>query len=110
MRMKWNTLPVLASVDVASSKSVESGGEKILTKANEHVPFLTGELEGTGHVSTDGPEAAISYDTVYAAKLHEHPEYNFRGQGRGRWLQEAVDDSAGTETLEAMAGPMREAL
>ena len=107
MNMKWSPVLAIASAEKGGHEAAEGGAEKVLEKANEHVPLLSGTLEGTGTVSTAGSEAAISYDTVYAARLHEHPEYNFRGQGRGRWLQDAVDEHEGV--LEAMAESMREA-
>jgi len=30
----------------------------------------------------------VSYDTPYAARLHEHPEYNFQNGRQGKYLEE----------------------
>ena len=38
------------------------------------------------------PEISISYDTPYAARLHEHPEYNFREGREGKWLENALNE------------------
>lgn len=46
----------------------------------------TGTLRGSGAVQrADDPEqgAAVTFDTPYAARLHEHPEYNFTEPGTG---------------------------
>lgn len=100
IKFNWNGVKIMSLIDAQSNEAAMQGAHSILDRANEHVPLETGELMGTGQISIDGSEAAISYDTVYAARLHQHPEYNFRGQGRGRWLQDAVDEHA--ETLAAM--------
>jgi hypothetical protein len=105
----WKGGLVGAIVESSGRESVQAAAERVLARANEHVPYRSGALESTGKVSTDGLEAAISYDTVYAARLHQHPEYNFQGKGRGRWLVEAIEmDRA--NILESMAGPYRNAL
>lgn len=67
-------------------------GEYLLEEANKTVPYRDGILESSGTTSTDGKTVCVSYNTPYARRLHEHPEYNFRGKGRGKWLQLTFED------------------
>ncbi len=36
-------------------------------------------------------EMYVSYNTPYAARLHEHPEYQFQDGRQGKWLETALD-------------------
>lgn len=47
-------------------------------------------IESQSVVPAETPEdgAAVMYDTPYAAKLHEHPEYNFQGGRKGKYLED----------------------
>ncbi len=47
-------------------------------------------------------EVYISYNTPYAVRLHEHPEYHFKQGRRGKWLEEAISKVApGIEAIIA---------
>lgn len=92
IKFNWHGAKILSIVEAASHEGVKAAAEDVLRRAQMHVPLDVGTLMGTGKVSVDGSEASVSYNTVYAAKLHQHPEYNFQGQGEGRWLQNAVED------------------
>lgn len=105
----WKGGLVGAVVEAAGRESVVAAATRVLARANEHVPFRMGILEDTGKVSSDGTQAVISYDTAYAARLHQHPEYNFQGKGRGRWLTLAIEADK-SDTLEHFAGPFRDKL
>lgn len=64
--------------------------ERLLALSAEVVPLDQGTLLGSGSVTpaTDPEEgAAVTYDTPYAARLHEHPEYNFQGGRQGKYLE-----------------------
>lgn len=95
-------------------RAVKIGAEVLLEKSKLHVPHDKGMLENSGATSSDAtdpnnPVATTFYDTPYAERLHEHPEYNFQGKGRGKWLQSAKDES-GAQILAEMARILREAM
>ena len=48
----------------------------------------------------------IYYDTPYAARLHEHPEYNFQHGRKGKWL-ENTNKEKGPEIIEIVADQLR---
>lgn len=65
--------------------------ERLLTLSAAAAPLDTGALIGSGQVepAVDPEEgAAVIYDTPYAAKLHEHPEYNFQGGRQGKYVED----------------------
>ncbi|MCK2024061.1 hypothetical protein KZC52_14070 [Microbacterium sp. kSW2-24] len=67
-------------------------GERLLALSAAEVPLDQGTLMGSGAVSTplggEGIEAQVTYDTPYAARLHEHPEYNFQDGRKGKYLED----------------------
>lgn len=67
-------------------------GERLLALSAAEVPLDQGTLMGSGSVSTplgggDDVEVQVVYDTPYAARLHEHPEYNFQNGRSGKYLE-----------------------
>lgn len=84
----------LSAVQNALADSLEEGLEELRRRADEHVPHDEGNLELSGGVYVDRGEleGAVYYDTPYASRLHEHPEYNFQGKGQGKWLENATKD------------------
>lgn len=65
--------------------------ERLLALSNEEAPLEFGTLIGSSTVvpATDPTEgAAVTYDTPYAARLHEHPEYNFQNGRKGKYLED----------------------
>lgn len=55
------------------------------------VPHDEGTLQNSGTVeSMPNGDVIVGYHTVYAARLHEHPEYHF-GKGRkGKYLEDPI--------------------
>jgi hypothetical protein len=66
-----------------------------LQESNKIVPHDEGTLERSGntdvHVSTKGVDASVYYDTPYAVRLHEHPEYTFQNGRQGKWLESTIE-------------------
>lgn len=60
--------------------------ERLLAVAMPGVPLDIGTLRLSGQVvtATDPEEGSgVVFDTPYAARLHEHPEFNFQTPGTG---------------------------
>lgn len=65
--------------------------DRLLALTAERAPLDVGTLVGSGTVerATDPEEgAAVVYDTPYAARLHEHPEYNFQNGRQGKYVED----------------------
>lgn len=108
----WRGPFVLRLVDEAAGQGVVQGAEGILEEAYPYVPFEDGNLRDSGRAFQNRDsggrfvaEAIVSYDTPYAVRLHEHPEYNFKGQGEGKWLEKAMQRRA-SQILADIAPPL----
>lgn len=83
---------------VGENKAAERGAALAVDRS----PWDQGTLAGAHSVepATDAQEgAAIVVDTPYAARLHEHPEYNFstdsNPNAQGKWVENAVLENKG---------------
>lgn len=113
----WYGALVRSVVHRAGEEGTEAWALSVLEDANVRVPFLEGDLKDSGRVvkgqARHGPtgrfdanEFFVTYDTEYAVRLHEHPEYNFRGEGEGKWLEKAVQRGA-ARAEASIAPPLR---
>lgn len=72
--------------------------ERLLALSVERAPLDLSTLIGSGTVDrATSPEegATVVFDTPYAARLHEHPEYNFQGGRQGKYVEDpAVENKA----------------
>lgn len=71
--------------------------ERLTTLAVDRSPWDLGTLaESAAAVPATDPEegAAVTFDTPYAVRLHEHPEYNFstdsNPNAQGKYLENAA--------------------
>lgn len=76
--------------------------ERAVALSVERSPWDQGTLAGAHAVEpASDPEegAAIVVDTPYAARLHEHPEYNFskdsNPNAQGKWVESAIVENKG---------------
>jgi len=79
-------------VERAVKFALEEAGGDLLKESVKIVPHDVGTLEGSGKVSkVQGSgnlmEIGVGYNTPYAARLHEHPEYRFQKGRRGKYLE-----------------------
>lgn len=73
-------------------RALFKGAQHILNESNNIAPKDEGTLIQTSFVDVDGDEgkANIVYVQKYAARLHEHPEYNFQGGRQGKFLEKPM--------------------
>ena len=97
-RVEWKGDQVAAKVRKQALEGLFDGAELILEEANRIVPHDEGTLEISGETSIDTSrmEAAVSYDTPYACRLHEHPEYHFQNGREGKWLEKTMNEQEKT--------------
>jgi len=91
--LKWYGDKILEGLLGAIAKGIESGAMIIMEQADKDCPYDTGYLLSTSklEMTKEGNEVVGygSYDTVYACRLHEHPEFNFQNGKKGKWLEDA---------------------
>lgn len=86
-----NIHEVFADADDRLMRGENLAAERLLALSAVEVPFEIGTLSASGHVvnATDTDTgAAVIYDQPYAARLHEHPEFNFQGGRKGKYLED----------------------
>ena len=95
--MVWRGELVRELVKEAADRSARDSAESVLIDANFHVPNSYGTLKDSGEVTQGrdssghfASEAFVSYDTGYAVRLHENPQFKFRPPGEGKWLDKAM--------------------
>ena len=91
-KINWKGDKVSVAVRMEMAKTLDNVSEALLTEANKTVPHDIGDLEKSGDTDIDRTKliAHVFYDTPYARRLHEHPEYNFNKGRRGKWLELTV--------------------
>ena len=78
-------------IRVAVKKSTVDIAFDILRICTNRVPHDKGMLQNSGTIDQDPPEYTIvGYNKVYAARLHEHPEYRFQKGREGKWLERGI--------------------
>jgi hypothetical protein len=87
-----NSLPL--DIQRVTYEALMLGAEVLLTESIKSSPHDEGILDQSAKTSGDFAKmtTVVSYDTPYAVRLHEHPEYNFQGKGRGKWLEKTLQE------------------
>ncbi len=70
--------------------SEEDVANELLRLSQIEVPLDEGTLMNSGIVDKLQGDTVVGYNTVYAARLHEHPEYRFKGGRKGKYLEDPI--------------------
>jgi hypothetical protein len=75
-------------------KAVEDVALEVLRLSQIEVPHDTGALQNSGHTEHfKEHDEIVGYNKVYAAKLHEHPEYHFQAGRKGKYLEDPIKNN-----------------
>lgn len=85
-----NLKKLVGNVPKAQSAGAQAVAEEILRLSQSEVPHDEGTLQNSGTVQQDGDDWIVGYHTPYAARLHEHPEYNFQAGRKGKYLEDPI--------------------
>lgn len=89
-------------MDKASLKAAEDIADEVMRLSGFEVPHDTGMLQASGHVEVKKDEVIAGYNKVYAARLHEHPEYHFQKGRKGKYLEDPIKHNL--STFQRVAG------
>lgn len=78
------------TMDSAQRRAVKDVATEILRLSQFEVPHDIGTLQTSGHVEDEGDDSIVGYNTVYASRLHEHPEYRFQKGRKGKYLENPI--------------------
>lgn len=68
--------------------------DEVMRLSTREVPHDTGALQNTLGREPEGEDGYIvGYNKVYAARLHEHPEYHFQKGRKGKYLSDPIQNN-----------------
>lgn len=93
----------IPKLEKAISKGADRGNLEaaleIMRLSQIDVPHEEGTLQNSGTVeSMPNGDTVLGYHTPYAAKLHEHPEFNFKKGRKGKYIEDPIVKN--TDTLK----------
>lgn len=92
--LDWRGLEVIKDLGQAKINAVRASAHFLRGEAIKKTPVETGILRGTAKVSdNDDDEAAVSYNTPYAARQHEELGYAHLSGGQAKFLESAALDN-----------------
>lgn len=100
---------VLSKFDRQRARATMSVADEILRLSQKEVPHDIGSLQNTGHTQQSGADTLVGYNTRYAARLHEHPEYNFQKNRKGKYLEDPIKNNMNF-FLKVLGGKYQELL
>lgn len=74
-------------------KAVRNIASEILRLSQFEVPHNIGTLQNSGFIKDGFEESIVGYNTEYAARLHEHPEYRFQKGRKGKYLEDPIKNN-----------------
>lgn len=94
--MEWNGPQVEALIDRALVDGLGLAAEHLLGASRLQVPIEEATLERSGVASVDDGEftAAVSYDTVYAARQHEELTWRHDEGRKAKYLEDPLHEEA----------------
>lgn len=107
--LKWFGDKAKRTAHDGGAAGAAAAAEALLQRTLPKVPRESGELRDSGHVQTDGTQAAVIFDTPYAVRQHEDTSLRHHGGGQAKFLERTLHDDQ-PALLEALAAELRKAL
>lgn len=109
--LDWHGERVSLAADEAAARGLKKAAEHILQASRAVVPLEEGTLERSGVASVDESSltAAVSYDTVYAARQHEELTWKHAEGRTAKYLEGPLNAERDT-ALALVAAEIRRAL
>lgn len=82
-----------AKLDSALDRALFEVGAEILRLAAPETPHDKGILQSSQAIEPESGGYVIGYNKEYAARLHEHPEYNFQKGRKGKYLEDPIKNN-----------------
>jgi len=77
-----------------TTKAINTVADEILRLSQIEIPMKTRLLANSGKVEPAKDGVIVGYNKVYAARLHEHPEYRFNRainpNAKGKYLEDPI--------------------
>ena len=74
---------------------VEDVANEVLRLSQREVPHDVGSLQNSGHTEYFAKnDRIVGYNKVYAARLHENPQYHFQKGRKGKYLEDPLKNNS----------------
>ena len=80
-------------VKLQNKKALGEIASEVLRLSTFEVPHDTGMLQTSGSFRMMTDHVIVGYNKVYAARLHEHPEYRFQKGRKGKYLEDPIKNN-----------------
>ncbi|MEV7501731.1 hypothetical protein [Streptomyces sp. NPDC093018] len=109
--VRWNGEQVLGRARQGALRGLLLGAEHLLAESRKEVPIAEGTLERSGATSVDEANlvAGVTYDTPYAARVHEDMSARHSPGRKAKFLEDPANREADA-IGELIAAQVRRAL
>lgn len=97
VQVNFNFAQIGTAVDDAYKRGLAKAGEHLRGASLKQAPKRDGILQGSSFVDQDlDGDVTVGYNTPYAARLHEHPKYDFskdaNPNAKGKYLEDPANE------------------
>jgi len=93
-KLEWHGKAYSDAVMASLYNQIRQEAEVVLQQTDLDVPLRDGDLLASANYDIERTgqkvSASVYYDTPYAVKLHEHPEYDFGNGRKGLYLADVM--------------------
>ena len=80
-------------IELKLNKTLFEIAAEVLRLAEKENPHDKGILQSSQAIEPEGAGYVLGYNKEYAARLHEHPEYNFQKGRKGKYLEDPIKNN-----------------
>lgn len=88
--LEENVKKLLSRTSDRTKKVLMEIAWEVLRLGEPEVPHDEGMLQASGKAEPEGDEVIVGYNKVYAARLHENPQFNFQKGRKGKYLEDPI--------------------
>ncbi len=99
----WQGDDVIEKVSSAMQKALGNIAQNLKEQSNKQVPVKSGALRDSSNIDASklsNNQVKVTYNTSYAAQIHEGTSYKHTGQGKAKYLSQPLGDN--TKAYEQM--------
>lgn len=107
IELRWDGDSI--DLDTAAEQALQAGADLLLDESNRIAPIETGDLIRSGRAIANSEEAAVGYNSVYAARQHEEVTWRHDAGREAKFLEKSLNRHSDA-ILDAIAEEIKDAL
>ena len=109
IEIRWDGDNIDDDLDSVTEQGLQAGADLLLDESNRIAPIETGDLIRSGRAIANSEEAAVGYNSVYAARQHEELGWRHDSGREAKFLEKSLNRHS-DRILDAIAEEIRDAL